>query len=1278
MKAPPGTRSSHGLIHPPLACARQGVALVLVLAFVVLLSGLVLAFFSRAISDRQISNGSANQTKADLFAQGAVATVVGDLKQEMLAGSTPFAFASPTPSGVTLYTLNTASAAVPYRVGTTTTLPNLVKRSAYNYTSSAPYPFYANTASASPAPSPYNTSSYPASARAIGVPSTTPSANGRSVSTARWNAHYLLPKKTLTSDTDATPITDFTPPDWVLVNRLGTNPTSWSSTLADPSPSNNSFVVGRYAYAVYNEGGLLDMNVAGYPSNTTPAQLAYKPAVAFADLTQIGLSQLQVDQIIGWRNYASTSQTGTIPNPSPTPFSLAQANLYNTFVLGNWGAVGFLTTANQALSSNQSDRMFSGRQSLIRFLVQGLGGTLTDPTSVTTRANLQNALQYMGTFSRDLEQPSFVPNPARPKVQGGYPYDTTQTNPPYISSSNMATFGTGNDAAGVDRATDPSTDINPPLLSVRVTAPFTRRDGTTSVVGEPLLKKRFALSRLSEIDLTKTATQDQSNPIYRDFGLFRTSTSLPWRYNHGSSTGILRLSAISGRDPDFFELLKAAINVGSLGKTALQHEPEPSSTPSYAVIGSIGYTQSVRDIKTALQILQIGADIIDQSDTDGYPTRIVLDGDSDPADEVRGMEDLPYLYEVRERPCFPTQAAGRYLMQPIIWNPHDSAGIHPTNAPSQFRIRAEPHNKSSGLLHSTGALLTYYGTGNTAPAPTCDWDLTTPVGTPLTFSAGEASGHYGFRDPTLLARTQIPAGTSVTGNETVESFNTGQASLVGLLAMDQIPLYIPNSAYNPASPGSAPQYYFLSKMNWDYSPPATASMGWIDFFMEYYDGSQWVPHSTLTEYIDSNGRTIFHTNVTTLATELSALNSIWKDTSPTAAIDHGDANAGRAKVDPRIQRFLPANSLFMNDVAMIYFPYNTYETLRGNSSWGHAGNNIGGWDDSGFTGFANYSKDGRGWQYNYWEENSIRQTYQDSSQDAGDSDIRYNRDPDGIVRRAMGGYVTDPMDYPATTNPLTQYVGLPHQNTAISTGSRPLILNRPFTSVAELGYASRGDNWKNISFSFPESGDSALLDVFCVDEVMTSNAMVAGKIDLNTAQAPVLQALLMGANTETTNASSVLSSQNAIDLSQALVARTSNTDPTVHKAPLSCRSDLVGAWLWNGTVASLVTTMKTNPNPDTYYSGFSSDIGTVASLLGKPEALITRKREAAIRALTDVGTARVWNLLIDVVAQSGHYGPNATSAAQFVTEGEKRYWLHVSIDRTNGNILDQKLEAVSE
>ena len=136
------------------------------------------------------------------------------------------------------------------------------------------------------------------------------------ITKARWNKHYLVPKLN-TGDDSTEPIADFTPPDWVFVTDQG--PTVFTSTINDvPSSS----VVGRYAYAIYDEGGLVDLNVAGYPSGTTNFQYGRKGALAFADLTApspypipngSGGSAYQVDKIVGWRNYGTTRPSGLFP-----------------------------------------------------------------------------------------------------------------------------------------------------------------------------------------------------------------------------------------------------------------------------------------------------------------------------------------------------------------------------------------------------------------------------------------------------------------------------------------------------------------------------------------------------------------------------------------------------------------------------------------------------------------------------------------------------------------------------------------------------------------------------------------------------------------------------------------------------------------------------------------------------------------------------------------------------------------------------------------------------
>ena len=511
--------------------------------------------------------------------RSALNSILGDLNQEIINGST---VSSPA-SGFTLYTpkptvFSGASTAIPALVGFTPTfsggqetdgLANLLKVSREGV------PFYSSTANLN----------YAANgvARAAGVNSSVPSLDGHAVTAARWNEHYLL-----------APTNNFTSPDWILTTSTGSNPTTFTPGIKS---SGSTPVTGRYAYAIYNEGGLLDMNVAGYPSGMTTAQSSYKSLQSFADLTQLGLTQTQIDQIVGWRNSATAQPNGSFPNYT---FDSAAANRYYNAVLSNTN--GFLAP----LSANgSSDQQFTSRQQLI-----GLTQSLSIDPSV---------LQYLGTFSRSLEQPTVSPDPNRPLIIN------PGTLPPPLGSE--GSYLGNNDQAGADNS------VNPAFLNVRVATPFTRRNGTTAVVGEPLVKTRFALSNLAMVAYNATNTGSAGDPIYDRFGLSRSNPSNPWVYNHGQNY-IMPLSqvAAAGREPDFAELLKATITTGSLAKGA----------PNFQVPGGDNF-QYVIDTSVDAQVLQIMANLIDQQDADSYPTWIQLGSKN-----IYGTEDLPGIYRMQE------------------------------------------------------------------------------------------------------------------------------------------------------------------------------------------------------------------------------------------------------------------------------------------------------------------------------------------------------------------------------------------------------------------------------------------------------------------------------------------------------------------------------------------------------------------------------------------------------------------------------------------------------
>src|SRR2546428_14038535 len=75
-------------LHKVSSRRERAAALIIVLAFVVLVTALAVAYFSRATSDRPAAHSSFNQAKADQLAQSATDNIIGDLRQEIVNGST--------------------------------------------------------------------------------------------------------------------------------------------------------------------------------------------------------------------------------------------------------------------------------------------------------------------------------------------------------------------------------------------------------------------------------------------------------------------------------------------------------------------------------------------------------------------------------------------------------------------------------------------------------------------------------------------------------------------------------------------------------------------------------------------------------------------------------------------------------------------------------------------------------------------------------------------------------------------------------------------------------------------------------------------------------------------------------------------------------------------------------------------------------------------------------------------------------------------------------------
>jgi hypothetical protein len=1562
--------------------SERGAALIVVLAFVAMLLLLIMAFFSKSTLQQQVSKSSTTLGLTDIFAQGAVDSIIGDLKQEIVDGSV--AVTNVSGSGditVTnvIYYPKTNINAVPQLIGcaTNTNFPNLLKVSTN-------LPFYPTNVGISIA----------GTNRVSTSSSTNPSANGRFISAARWNKPLFLKTTNLLSAADLTPASAFVPPSWIQVSRAGTNPTNWDAGM-QWSMTNSSTVIGRYAYTIYNEGGVLDVNVAGYPqipltsistnavnlvgaTNHILSNAATKTAISYADLTNLpyvfsGTSLYPFTTnylllLLNWRN-AATLQSAS---PSAAPTALGLSN-YVTMVMA--ASNGFLSSAptNYAAGSiTNSDRQFVNRQQLISFFMNRIGAS--------NNIQLLNMLPYLGTFSRGLEQPSYVPATNRPKV---------------LDPSKGGTLAYGND----DK-------INPPFLSVRVTNSFTVTNplGVTEThsVGDPLVKKRFPLNRLvwltyqgpsanrtipaasnstsagTDQDMwllvnkygisTNFLAQGTAANIKQYFGLTWDGTKNAWTYVHnddgvGTGAAIKKLSdvaALSGaqaREADFFELLKATIGVGSLGNALLKTNTTLSA-PIGAVQGEVPENwQYSRDASVDGQIIQIGANIINQSRCDNFPILINFNDGSLGNRQFAGVANLPYIANVVNGLLQITQpknalgtampysgangeqyiasnsdtmngalsepGLGAVMQFPILWNPHSKNSAFPTAGirPTYFRVVADsttPENATNGDAGNTGAywkVITYASSGTSGKVAVVSTNgtnistnfTTTNYSISNTYSylqdgssptkVGSGSLSYTpqeqaltaansgllfqistntlFREPTVLYRPGYPSGSSLQ----VVSTHRISNELSSFLTAGGLPSWVSDpcgfgtassaaGTYHSANATSFLGFYLGSyPLRWIakgtdgvlYAMASSCTSGgsggvriarynaadkagylatcYFTYRIQYATNSAgpWYTYDKKYGKYSSGTSGGWDGGQTPMVGYIGAptLFNGYDKSTPSGSQRPGDSGYWCTAIDPRSGRFGLVTSAHENSTGSGHgfcFGYRLREPCCNPAA-------VGGWNMSGgmgvniftFWGWLDYINGVTGtlrpfaqagaytdgwrdfqtnmprWNYQQWFVNGVGQSLGlmapigSLEQNNSDSWTSYQQaytntvpacqvapfyyaDPDGVVRRAMGAYVPrikalndtniSLVEYTGTTTvadvgaigalpnlaPANTTVGLPmaraSTNATVTTNlgidgtmtiisnsvattanyvyqdqSRPYFLNRPYRTVAELGCVFRDTPWKNLDFFTPESADNPLLDVFSISENIDPSGLVAGKIDLNTRQQPVLQAILsggalddsqtgLGLNTPASFATNAFAS----NVAAALINRTTNTaNPT--NGPLMNPAELVGRYMISNAIKNVslqpIVDLGKNSNPSISlltaasnfcdgklsYAGFSGgawDSVNGAPLISSPSTDVTsaadasyaasatlngiqetvkyvqRFHEAPIRALAACGQTRVWNLMIDVVAQTGKYPMSAAGIDNFMVEGEQRYWVHLAIDRLTGQVLDKQIEVVKE
>ena len=1100
----------------------RGSALLVTLAFVLLVTVVILAFFSQTRSTLSISGSVPTRAALDALSDSAIETTISDLRLEMLAGAeadaSPTGFASLDPMNVRHRWAMVPARVISPRIQAASGFDNLAKQSLHGQ------PFYpgTNPASAYSAQGPADAIG---SRRASEVNTGRESPNGRKLSAKRWDAVCLT--------AGAAP--DDALPDWIYTTRGGvpTDAQSLSGTaVSDISLGNPDYVVGRYAYNIYDVGGLLNANAAGAPQSLA-TEASRKGSLAWADLRAVGLTADQITQFVNFRSRHSKDLPG-----------------YAARIRDDAERKGFLEPLETRAGY---DGFFHTRNDLLRFFLHLFGRDSVEDCTSAERATIASFAHDL----RFLSAPSWSPDPDRPKIL------TAQKG--------------GNDSSGRDDEINPSI---PPLVVEKEFSRLRFDDNgkptreVSAKAGEPFLNSRFPLSRLAL--LTRSATAAKGSAIERYFGLTRTAADAPWVYNHLGGNEMLSVGqtiltldqvrrANPAREPDMAELLKAAIVAGSLGKSA------GSLGTKTDTMTAGGASADQRDQSLDLQVLQIFANLIDQSDADGYPTEIQSDGKT-----IYGVENIPYLTRIKsflvrmlpDTTAFAANQPYEIMFLPEVWNPHD---LDPS-ADSPAAVRVVADSRIPGLDEPTlyPVRILQNNSGNA-------WEIAVNTGfTPNANHADLPADALKSREPVLL-KTGLPSSASQAPDS--DGIHTAQFSV----------------------------------------PYATGPIGFQIFADNTYPGIAFA-----MEYLGPDGawHRYFERRFVRSADATAGGSAAPRGRSSPDYYPQQN-NCRTLAPDPRSDRF---SSFRIQELDTAANAYTDGATLRPDQRSGY--------------GFVYSSArplrpdTSRGWTLGAAApaSNSSAQALGTILQNTASSATRYT-DPDGVLRPGDGALATGSgregqMYWP--------------ENLA----SRPIVLNRPLHSVGEMGYAFRGTPCRSLDFFSAASGDAPLLDFFSVSEA-PDDGVTGGRIAINSAGANVLAALLRGTLADEGNASA-LKDDRALEAARSLAALVRDTG--AGGGPLLDRSELVTRWL--------------------------GDQGRLP--VGSASERIKRQRETFIRALADAAETRTWNLLIDLVAQTGRIPKGRTALDQFLVESERHVWVHLSIDRLTGRILHLSQEPADD
>ncbi|MES2309509.1 MAG: hypothetical protein V4507_11700 [Verrucomicrobiota bacterium] len=1244
----------------------RGVALLMSLSFIVFLTLLMMAFFSRALLQRKISSASTNVTKTDMMARSCLDLIVGELKGEVYAGSTVYGRNGINDKTEPFLYLPTANTNI------------LVQRSGVTSKSEDQI----NLVKVSGSQPIYSINGQQGRITGSSVGTDQPSLNGKMTSKSQWQNGPFLVKEMENI------------PTWAILTRSGVK-SQWEDDFS--KKNSQTYAVGRFAYAIYDVSGLMDMNVAGYPKDLVTAtgtvntkMLRQKGSLGWSSLDSLenGIFPMSLgasQNLVKWRLKKTSSD----------------AALYTNYIYGFGATNGFLKTI-------EGDNLLLGRREIIR---------------MAKKEGFKEALPVLTTFTREKNAPSF----------------TFPTKVPTGESSNYPVDGR------LAKNTATSEYPNKNWFGYRFTKNGTSPEATTQVTwnpGDPLLLRRFSLDRLSWLTFKgPSASLSSEDPLYKAegtdaniryyFGLTWDSSNAEWIYcgsNGGTSAqaAIKTLSAIvsENREPNFFELLKAFIHTDVIGLDA---------TGGDLTLNYIACQQRyLIDRQGDLQILKIGANIIDQADTDDYPTiisyRPSVSGFGGVDVKADGIENLPYISKLSFMPfnpnwpedflgaaVAPADFSNRKLdvyCIPELSSPHQTNQVVSVSRPENIRLQYSGNNtltRQAGVS-DTATLNTFSSQADSIVIP-----------------------QAGFKDyyPAPRRIRSVSGVNGMTpGAATTGAIFVPVRNVVGDYDFKVLGGKFPTQMnVVPTDPTKHDDYVGVLNAN---TPIIRNYVGrgmiGFDAILQYqnYKGS-WKTYSRFAGADSSseafNQRTSMGNLGNGLYMDMMPVGQfkLKKEFTAAAAMPTGTAhniNYGQGNWINLMKRMIPEYDFFKTDVRTsrldvgkwyqmshsemsirpdpISYPLIIQQTKTALIPILPAGALASGWFDLGSYSFLTATTTlepsiypgigkGRGWAMGMEESaqvtagaNSLRRIHNATPYQAPNTQFMPAMLSENRLISTSNSNNPDTFYYdhgpdiayntgrvrPADSALIGRYTGLNDARLAAqrsiynNVNAMPVILNRPFRSVGELGHVFMDLPYRSLDFFSSESANAGLLDVFTVDSVGSEVTVTAGRLNPNSSHPAVLAATLKetGRNEE---GDRFISNAEANVIAQDLIKTTTGAQGAfATPADLVIRGSgyKVGAMNDNASVVTV--------------SGFEDSNDST------PYPSIKREREAPIRAFSSVANTRTWNLLIDVIVQSGRYSEQAKDLKDFALEGQRRYWLHVAIDRFTGEVLDRQLEPV--